>query len=319
MHEGCKTSEGVGLKHETGPETGRARFYLLALVLAMTLALVAAVPVFAQDAPPSDEPASGEDGETTDGGTVQPQVVGGNPVADGQYPFMVTVRDVTRGSSPRQQHFCGGTLIDANSVLTAAHCMEAQTPANLRVTVGKTVLSSGQGQSRSVTAIFRHPRYTSAAVSYRYDAAVLKLDRVVRNIRPVRIPAPRANAFENPGRNLTVAGWGNTVQQGPNGGQPDRYPNRMQEAEVPVVSDAEARRDYEANYAPGLMVAAGRLNRDTCQGDSGGPMFEKVGGTTYQVGITSFGTGCGTRQYPGVYTEANSPGIRGFILRSARR
>ena len=109
------------------------------------------------------------------------------------------------------------------------------------------------------------------------------------------------------------------MQQGPQGGQPDSYPNRMQEAEVPVVSDAEARRDYGADYAPALMVAAGRVNRDTCQGDSGGPMFDRISGTTYQVGITSFGIGCGTRQFPGVYAETNSTAIRGFIVTAKNR
>ena len=301
------------MKNRDGLETGYVRRYLLAVAGALLVALVAAVPVFAQE-----EPTEG-DGGSADDGVVQPQVVGGNPVADGQYPFMVTVRDVTRGSSPRQQHFCGGTLIDRNSVLTAAHCLEGVVPAQLRVTVGKTVLTSSQGQSRSVAAIFRHPRYTTASISYRYDAAVLKLNRVVRNIRPVTIPGPRSNAFETPGRQLTVAGWGNTVQQGPSGGQPDRFPNRMQEAEVPVVSDAEARRDYDSAYAPALMVAAGRVNRDTCQGDSGGPMFERLNGTTFQIGITSFGIGCGTREFPGVYAETNSTAIRGFIVTAAKR
>ena len=60
------------------------RGYALALLLAMLLALAAAVPVFAAVEPaPEDE------------GSIQPQVVGGEPVPGGKYPFVAALRDVT--------------------------------------------------------------------------------------------------------------------------------------------------------------------------------------------------------------------------------
>ena len=67
--------------------TGDVLGYLLALLLAMLLALAAAVPVFA-----AEEPAA------EDGGTVQPQVVGGTPVANGEYKFIAALRDITWGT-----------------------------------------------------------------------------------------------------------------------------------------------------------------------------------------------------------------------------
>ncbi len=237
---------------------------------------------------------------------------------DGKYKFVATLRDITRGNTAREQHFCGGTLIDRNSVLTASHCLETVTAAQLRVTVGRTVLKSDQGQTRRVETIFRHPQYISSTVSFRYDAAVLKLDRRIKNISPVRIPATTSNAFEETGNMATIAGWGSTVKQ-PSNNDPS-YPNRMQEAEVPIVSDREARQAYGSDYAPALMLAAGEEGKDTCQGDSGGPIFDKsTTGRFFQIGITSFGNGCGARNFPGVYTETNAEKIRPFIYRAAEK
>ena len=297
------------MRYADEPGTRHAGRYLLALILAALVALGAAVPVFA-----AEEPA-GEDG-----GVVQPQVVGGESVPDGKYKFVTAIRDITRGNTVYQQQFCGGTLIDRNSVLTAAHCLESVTAPQLRVSVGITNLKEPrQGQSRRVESIARHPRYINSAVSFRYDAAVLTLSRPVRNIAAARIPETTSNGLETPGRQATVAGWGNTEKQSPEYEQPDRYPARMQEAQVPIVSDATGTSAYGADdYDPPLMLAAGREGKDTCQGDSGGPIFvKKSSGRVSQIGITSFGNGCGARNFPGVYTETNSENIRPFIYRAA--
>jgi secreted trypsin-like serine protease len=279
----------------------------------MLLAFAFAVPVFAAEESATGEPAP------EDEGTIQPQIVGGEPVPDGRHKFVAALRDTTRGNSVYQQQFCGGTLIDRNSVLTAAHCVEPPTrAAQLRVSVGITSLREpNQGQSRSVERITRHPQYTDSDISFRYDAAVLTLSRPVRNIAAARIPATTSNGLEDPGDQATIAGWGSTVQQ-PSNNDP-RYPVRMQEAQVPIVSDDTAVRAYGADdYEPDLMLAAGEEGRDTCQGDSGGPIFVKrPSGVVFQIGITSFGNGCGARNFPGVYTEANSDEIRPFIERAA--
>jgi len=293
---------------KTGNESGtsNARGYALALLLALLLALATAVPVFA-----AEEPApAGE-------GTIQPQVVGGDPVQEGKYGFVAALLDTTRTGSDYQKQCCGGTLIDQDSALTAGHGGEGTWPRQLQVVVGRTVLDSDRGQKRSVTAIARHPQYTTSRISSDYDAAVLQLARPVTGIAPVTLPATTQNAFENPGRKLTIAGWGDTKQHGTSGSGPNRYPKRMQEAEVPVVSDRAAKRIYKADYNKELMVAAGREGKDTCQGDSGGPLFERTDHGQYQVGITSYGYGCGADGFPGVYTEVNNPNIREFIASAA--
>ena len=66
----------------------------------------------------------------------------------------------------------------------------------------------------------------------------------------------------------------------------------------------------------GESVCAGRRGVDTCQGDSGGPMVRRDGsGAWVQVGIVSWGLGCGRAGYPGVYTQISAfrPAIRSAI------
>ena len=233
---------------------------------------------------------------------VSPRIVGGSAVPDGKYPFMVALLDKRKPGGAFQEQFCGGTLIDKDSVLTAAHCFYRQgvydRGIELQVVVGRTVLNQNQGQLRSVPLPnrFIHPRYKALAS---YDAAVLKLGRPVRGIQPIKLATARQNNLENPGHILTAAGWG-VVRQRP--GPFDDFPVSMHEASVPVVSDPRAGRAWSSlppsqslgqKYRPSIMVAASTTERDTCQGDSGGPLFDF--GSRTQVGITSAGVGGATR------------------------
>lgn len=51
------------------------------------------------------------------------------------------------------------------------------------------------------------------------------------------------------------------------------------------------------------MLCAGKQGKDSCSGDSGGPMQIGTGNQWTQIGIVSWGIGCGKSFYPGVYTR----------------
>jgi secreted trypsin-like serine protease len=248
-------------------------------------------------------------------------IVGGTAVPDGKYPFVATLLDETRGvpGNARSQRFCGGSLIDSDSVLTAAHCVDGIFPTNLSVVVGRTQLSTNQGQLREVTRMYIPDGYNFNQAS-KNDVAVLRLKSPVTGITPVRLPPSDENWSEQPGKSQTIAGWGSTMSGGAS-------PDRMLEVKVPVVSDADAAK-LSSSFIPELMISAGEKGKDTCQGDSGGPLFViplRLGKPPpgspppprYQYGITAFGKGCGVD--PGTYTEVNAPSIREFITTSMNK
>ena len=294
------------------------RFVLGPLRATMAATLVAAVVslfVFVQSGEAAPQAA-----DKQPSAAVSPKIVGGTETPDGKYPFVAALLNTNSGSTPTEQQFCGGSLIDKDSVLTAAHCFNrGDSPQPIRVTVGRTVLDSTQGQVVSVSRISIHPRYDPPTTHNAYDVAVLQLGSAVEGVPLMRLADASDDSLETPGRDARVAGWGSTVAQ-PAQGPPNEpsLPDRMHEAQVPLVSDAQAKMTYGESYFEALMVAAGRDNLDSCQGDSGGPLFDQAGGSYTQIGITSFGNGCGAADNPGVYTEVNNPSINNFIVAEAR-
>jgi secreted trypsin-like serine protease len=237
-----------------------------------------------------------------------PMIVGGTTMPNGTYPFVAYVT-LYRNGMPDAS--CAGSLIDQDSVLTAAHCLQNTTGAV--VVVGRSDLrKKNRGQEIGASRPFIHPRYLGNG----YDAGVLKLRRPVKGIKPLKLATASQNNLETPGRKLKVAGWGLT-------GFNSTPSNRLRQAQVPVVSDRRAERSYDAllepsGYVPPIMIAAGNSKVNACVGDSGGPLFDS--GSRTQVGIVSGGYyKCGTERYPGVFTEVNNADVRNFILAAAKR
>lgn len=284
------------------------------ITLALTLgALVAAIAALMYLVTEPDKAQAQSSTDDPDG-----RIVGGTAVPNGKYPFVAALLDKRASGSAYDRQFCAGTIIDRNSVMTAAHCIRGSgaSASDLQITAGRTVLDSSQGQVRNISSVRVHPDYSFNSANQAYDVAVLNLKRPVSGITPVKRATSSQDNLENPGRNATIAGWGNTAQQPVGGSGGQNYPNRMREAQVPVVSDSRAQKSYPS-YAPALSVAAGREGKDTCQGDSGGPMFARTASGPVQVGITSYGAGCGAPNYPGVYTEVNAPQVSSFVTNAA--
>jgi secreted trypsin-like serine protease len=272
------------------------------------------------------------------GSGFQRYVVGGTEVPNGKYPFMASLEEDTSASPPSEEQFCGGSLIDRDSVLTAGHCVvfignttnqNTLSFRDVRIAVGVTALDSGQGQARRIARlsdISIHPRFVGSDTNVAYDVAVIELDRPVERIKPIRLATIASDSLENPGCWATVAGWGSLLPIPPDvPPDPDqlRFPNRMHEVKVPLVSDATCQEAYadggipEGPFLPKLMLCAGTEQRGACVADSGGPLFVTVDGGRRQIGVVSTGRGCGTQDFPTVYTEVSAPSIGKFIRSAA--
>ncbi|MET8410869.1 serine protease [Streptomyces sp. NPDC005195] len=220
------------------------------------------------------------------GAVAAPQpIVGGTTTTTTAYPFMMQITDAS------QNQFCGGTLVAANKVVTAAHCMVGETTSSVRVIGGRTYLNGTNGTVSKVGRIWINPGYTDATNGD--DVAVLTLSTSM-SYTPASYVASTNTGVYAAGSTARIVGWGTTSESGSSS-------NQLRTATVPIVSDSSCRSSYGSDYVASDMVCAGYTNggTDTCQGDSGGPLL--IGGVL--AGITSWGNGCAEAGYPGVYTR----------------
>jgi trypsin len=228
-------------------------------------------------------------------------VVGGSTVPNGAYPFMASLQ--SNGS-----HFCGGSVIKSDWVLTAAHCVSNGSAAGLSVVVGTNNNSNGSGTRITVAEVRVHPQYAS---NPDFDAALLRLSSAAP-VGAITLSGAGDDNLEADGAPVTVAGWGDITPvtlgllAGPN----------LLEAALNIVGDQNCMGSTTSTEAITTVCAASFL-KDSCQGDSGGPLFAKIGSQRIQVGIVSRGLLCAIPTQPGLYSEVNNASIRTFISSNA--
>ncbi|KAF3006058.1 hypothetical protein E8E13_010918 [Curvularia kusanoi] len=199
--------------------------------------------------------------------TNSPSIVGGVPASAGDFPFIVSFQK-------NGGHFCGGSLLNGNTVLTAAHCVDGQSLSGLGVRAGTLNRNSG-GVTSQVSAIYMHPNYNRN--TFDSDVAILKLRTSISQSSTIRY-ATLAASGSDPAANsaATVAGWGNTQNSAESS-------TTLRKVDVPIIARSTCAANYQRDSPPKTvtsnMVCAGYQEggKDSCQGDSGGPIVNSSG------------------------------------------
>eukprot|EP00559_Dactyliosolen_fragilissimus_P006314 CAMPEP_0184855286 /NCGR_PEP_ID=MMETSP0580-20130426/578_1 /TAXON_ID=1118495 /ORGANISM="Dactyliosolen fragilissimus" /LENGTH=418 /DNA_ID=CAMNT_0027349761 /DNA_START=251 /DNA_END=1508 /DNA_ORIENTATION=- len=229
-------------------------------------------------------------------------IINGVDANKGRYGYMVSIT-TSNGS-----HYCGGTLIAQDIVLTAAHC---DGPIQ-KVQIGRYDFSDKSETPEIFNIIdkVKHPEFINNN-AVRGDVMLLRIDGKSK-YKTVRLHSREDTEPIPHGTSLTVVGWGSTNDNGH--GSSDK----LQEVELKSVSNYMCKRSkgyvngQTKSYASLILdqhICAIDTNEDSCSGDSGGPLILKSNNPSKpdtQVGIVSFGFGCKLNDFPGVYQRVSN-------------
>jgi len=238
------------------------------------------------------------------------RIVGGQETEVNEYPWQVGIVNRNKNSV-----WCGGSLISAQWILTASHCVVNSKAKQIQVLLGEHNVDStteAKVVRMDIAQIVGHAHYDHWSTDY--DFALLKMKKAVDfgtnpHIRPVCLPRTDGNDYVD--YIATTTGWG-TLES--SGGSPDS----LQEVDVKVTTNSFCNASYTKYPITDQMLCAnaesGEGGKDACQGDSGGPLVTKeeasdgvTAGQNYElIGVVSWGIGCGEKEYPGVYARVSS-------------
>ncbi|XP_013113565.1 phenoloxidase-activating factor 2 isoform X2 [Stomoxys calcitrans] len=237
----------------------------------------------------------------------------------GEFPWMVAIlRTEDAAGEIIHLYDCGGSLIAANVVLTASHCV-INREANQLVVRGGEWDTQNTNEilphvDKRVREIIRHEKYNKGALYN--DVALLILEDPFNwqeNIRPICLPEPNTNFDRS---RCYATGWGKDKFS-----RDGEYQVILKKIDLPIVPQdtcqqqlRQTRLGLYFNLHESFVCAGGEKGKDTCKGDGGSPLVCPVPGSPdrfYQVGIVAWGVGCAEENIPGVY--ANIPHLRPWI------
>lgn len=275
----------------------------IAIAGALLLALGAAVP--AQAAPWRTGEAAPA---TSSGDRASSRIVGGDVLPDTtKAPYTVAVQTVFSSDAVGG---CSGTVLDANHVLTAAHCVVNEeggaraTPDQVAIAAGTPDVTSAAGVAsgvvKQVSVVRIHPRYVASG--FFDDVAVLTLssplDFSTGKIAPLAMVP--SGTIVAPGRAVRITGFGVTGTSASDFGTLRAVSVRS------VIGGSSC-----ANTAPGAFLCTQGRNKGACSGDSGGTSTIIQGNARKLIGVTDIADSrCAGLNF---FANVAAPEIRTFI------
>lgn len=234
----------------------------------------------------------GDDGDC--GVLMANHIIGGKDSGKSAWPWQVSLQYPRSGDF----HFCGGTLIKKQWVLTAAHCVDGERPGSLQVDIGEHDHTEDDGTERimRVSKIIMHGNYDKGSGTFPNDIALIKLEAPVEYNNHIKAACMPTRGMEFTGNgDCWISGWGNTEN-----GTPDV----LQEKKVDVHTNSDCSNAWGSSIINSQICVGNGYA--ACNGDSGGPLSCRVGGKWYVAGATSWGrSGCQTSGYPSVYSRVS--------------
>jgi hypothetical protein len=264
-----------------------------------------------------------------DGGSspIVPYIIGGQESSISQFPWQVyVVGRHPEGGGTVDVTSCGGSILDATTILTAAHCVDHEGTTTTYVAgefavlagasnvslfteffgaTGSVVAPSG-AQALRVSQIRTDPYY-SVLPNIKDDVAVLTLEKSLELSEENHAQAIALVATGNtpaPGTMLSISGYGK--EEGAESAQPN---GGLFSTTLTAISSDACREEVGVNSA--VLLCAVSANSSTCQGDSGGPLTEDS--PAIQVGIVDFGAKECPVGVPDAFTNLAAPEIRAFV------
>lgn len=232
--------------------------------------------------------------------TVTPYIIGGDNADVADYPFMASLMFEYESQPGIIYPFCGGSVLDATHILTAAHCV--YDTASFRVSNMKVVIGVNNAQDMlaaqkvAVKNIYYPSDYNDSSLVN--DVAVLELSQPLATYASANEVTLGTLGdeiiYRDEDQDFTIVGYGRlgTNQKNPN--------LQFMEASVNYASAENCGAWQGITITDKLICTKGNtkigldsgLVTATCQGDSGGPLIWN----NKQIGIVSFGPGiCGDK------------------------
>jgi len=236
-------------------------------------------------------------GSTTHYQNVDSQIIGGQDVNYGQFPWQLS-------QQRNGGHSCGASLLNSRYALSAAHCVDGADPNSMRVVAGLHARSNEAGTQSSIVQTYKmHEQYNTGGPTYANDIAILTFQTLINiggNIQPANLPGDNGNSFA--GQTCIITGWGRNSNT-------NNLPDVMQMAEIGVISSGDCNNWVGGIWDGHICVYDSANYRGACNGDSGGPINCPGGPIAYlMTGVASFvfqsGGNC-LPNYPSVYTRVS--------------
>ncbi|OXU30913.1 hypothetical protein TSAR_001880 [Trichomalopsis sarcophagae] len=225
----------------------------------------------------------------------QSRIVNGAEALPGEFPYQISLN--VYGT-----HDCGGSILNKDYVLTAAHCIGSNDTSIMKIIAGTTNLYElpESATTHNVSEIHVHKEYDGDD-GWKNDIAILKVKppfKFNKYIAPAKLPIK--NAAVNPGDEAVVSGFGRIKQGGP-------LSQKLLKAQVSIETLEYCQREIIGDPVRPTNVCIRNATAETgfCNGDSGGPLT--VDETV--VGIVSFSPnlGCaGFSRKPQVLTRVSA-------------